>query len=188
MADQLTISAAEVSAALKKHVQDFKPTVEREEVGLVTAVGDGIARVSGLPRAMVNEMLEFPGGVIGLAMNLDEHEIGAVVLGEAGHIQEGDPVKQTGDILSVPVGDGMLGRVVDALGEPIDGKGPIKADAQRPLEVQAPGVTARQPVSEPMQSGIKAIDAMTPVGRGQRQLIIGDRQTGKTAVAIDTII
>ncbi len=188
MADQLTITAAEVSAALKKHVQDFKPTVEREEVGVVTAVGDGIARVSGLPRAMVNEMLEFPGGIVGLAMNLDEHEIGAVILGEADHIQEGDPVKQTGDILSIPVGDGMLGRVVDALGEPIDGKGPIKADAQRPLEVQAPGVTARQPVSEPMQSGIKAIDAMTPVGRGQRQLIIGDRQTGKTAVAIDTII
>ncbi len=186
--DQLTISAADISAALRKHVDDYKPSVEREEVGVVKDVGDGIAHVTGLPNVMVNEMLEFPGGVVGLAMNLDEREIGAVVLGEAEHIQQGDPVKQTGDILSVPVGDGMLGRVVDALGNPIDGKGPIKAEAHRPLEVQAPGVTARQPVSEPMQTGIKSIDAMTPIGRGQRQLIIGDRQTGKTAVAIDTII
>jgi F-type H+-transporting ATPase subunit alpha len=137
---------------------------------------------------MVNEMLEFPGGVVGLAMNLDEREIGAVVLGEADHIQEGDPVKQTGRILSVPVGDGMLGRVVDALGNPVDGKGAIETDARRPLEVQAPGVTARQPVKEPLQTGIKAIDAMTPIGRGQRELIIGDRQTGKTAIAVDTII
>jgi F-type H+/Na+-transporting ATPase subunit alpha len=184
----LTISAEEISSVLKRNVQDYKPSVEREEVGLVREVGDGIARISGLPGAMVNEMLEFPGGVVGLAMNLTEDEIGAVVLGEADHIQEGDAVKQTGQILSVPVGDGMLGRVVNALGDPIDGRGPIKSDQRRPLEVQAPGVTARQPVKEPLQTGIKAIDAMTPIGRGQRQLIIGDRQTGKTAIAVDTII
>jgi F-type H+-transporting ATPase subunit alpha len=184
----LTISAEEISSVLKRNVQDYKPSVEREEVGLVREVGDGIARVGGLPGAMVNEMLEFPGGVVGLAMNLTEDEIGAVVLGEADHIQEGDAVKQTGQILSVPVGDGMLGRVVNALGDPIDGRGPVKSDQRRPLEVQAPGVTARQPVKEPLQTGVKAIDAMTPIGRGQRQLIIGDRQTGKTAIAVDTII
>ena len=184
----LTISSDEISSALKRHVTDFRPTVEREEVGLVTEVGDGIARISGLPGVMANEMLEFPGGTIGLAMNLDEDEIGCVVLGEASHVEEGNPVKATGNILSVGVGDELLGRVVDALGSPIDGKGPIKTSAKRPLEVQAPGVTARQPVTEPLQTGIKAIDAMTPVGRGQRELIIGDRQTGKTAIAIDTII
>jgi F-type H+-transporting ATPase subunit alpha len=185
---EVQISADEISAVLKRYVDDYKPSVEREEVGIVEVVGDGIARISGLPNVMVNEMLEFPGGTVGLAMNLDEHEIGAVVLGEAEHIQEGDSVKQTGRILSVPVGDGMLGRVVDALGNPVDGKGPIRSDVQRALEVQAPGVTARQPVKEPLQTGIKAIDAMTPIGRGQRELIIGDRQTGKTAIAIDTII
>jgi F-type H+/Na+-transporting ATPase subunit alpha len=185
---ELSIGPEEISSVLRRYVEDFRPSVEREEVGLVQEVGDGIARISGLPKAMVNEMVEFPGGTLGLAMNLTEDEIGAVVLGNAEHIQEGDPVKQTGQILSVPVGDGMLGRVVDALGSPIDGKGPIEADARRPLEVQAPGVTARQPVKEPLQTGIKAIDAMTAIGRGQRQLIIGDRQTGKTAIAIDTII
>ncbi len=188
MADELTLSPADISAALKQYVTDFKPTTEREEVGRVREVGDGIARISGLPGVMANEMLEFPGGIVGLAMNLDEHEIGAVVLGDASHIEEGSPVKQTGRILSVGVGDELLGRVVDALGEPIDGKGAIRPSARRPLEVQAPGVTARQPVKEPLQTGIKAIDAMTPVGRGQRQLIIGDRQTGKTAIAIDAII
>ena len=188
MADQLTINPQEISAVLKRYVEDYEPSVQREEVGVVREVGDGIARLSGLPNAMVNEMLEFPGGIVGLAMNLDEHEIGAVVLGDADHIQEGDPVKQTGQILSVPVGDEMLGRVVDALGNPIDGKGPIRSEARRPLEVQAPGVTARQPVKEPLQTGVKAIDAMTPIGRGQRELIIGDRQTGKTAIAIDTVI
>ena len=130
----------------------------------------------------------FPGGIVGLAMNLEEDEIGCVILGEAAHIEEGSPVKQTGQILSVPVGDGMLGRVVNALGEPVDGKGSIKSEARRPLEVQAPGVTARQPVTEPLQTGIKAVDGMIPIGRGQRQLIIGDRQTGKTAIAIDAII
>jgi F-type H+/Na+-transporting ATPase subunit alpha len=184
----LSISSDEISAVLRRYVQDYRPTVEREEVGIVREVGDGIARIAGLPKAMVNEMLEFPGGTFGLAMNLDELEIGAVVLGESEHIQEGDPVKQTGEILSVPVGDGLLGRVVDALGNPVDGKGSIKSDERRPLEVQAPGVTSRQPVNEPLQTGIKAIDAMTPVGRGQRELIIGDRQTGKTAIAVDTII
>jgi F-type H+/Na+-transporting ATPase subunit alpha len=188
VAGELTINPSDISAVLRRHVEDFRPSVEREEVGVVRDVGDGIARISGLPKAMVNEMLEFPGGTIGLAMNLDEHEIGAVILGAAEHVQEGDPVKQTGNILSVPVGDGMLGRVVNALGEPLDGKGPIESDVRRPLEVQAPGVTARQPVHEPLQTGIKAIDAMTPIGRGQRQLIIGDRQTGKTAIAIDAII
>jgi len=185
---ELQINSDEVSAVLRRYVDEYKPSVQREEVGIVEEVGDGIARISGLPRVMVNEMLEFPGGVVGLAMNLDEREIGAVVLGEADHIQEGDPVKQTGRILSVPVGDGMLGRVVDALGNPVDGKGSIETSERRPLEVQAPGVTARQPVKEPMQTGIKAIDAMTPIGRGQRELIIGDRQTGKTAIAVDTII
>ena len=185
---ELNIDASEISAVLQRYVADFKPSVEKEEVGRVNEVGDGIARVTGLPGAMANEMLEFPGGIIGLAMNLDEDEIGCVILGEASHIEEGDPVKQTGNILSVGVGDGLLGRVVNALGQPIDGKGPIKTDATRALEVQAPGVTARQPVSEPLQTGIKAIDGMIPIGRGQRELIIGDRQTGKTAIAIDAII
>ena len=185
---ELTIDPKEISSVLRRYVTDFKSSVEREEVGYVKDVGDGIARVSGLPNAMANEMLEFTGGTIGLAMNLDEHEIGCVILGDDSHIEEGGPVKQTGNILSVGVGDGLLGRVVNALGEPIDGKGPIKSESRRPLEVQAPGVTARQPVHEPLQTGIKAIDGMTPVGRGQRQLIIGDRQTGKTAIAIDAII
>ncbi|MDQ4065497.1 MAG: F0F1 ATP synthase subunit alpha, partial [Actinomycetota bacterium] len=185
---ELSIDAQEISSVLRRYVEDFKTSLEREEVGYVEEVGDGIARISGLPNCMANEMLEFPGGTIGLAMNLDENEIGAVVLGEASHIEEGQPVKQTGNILSIGVGDGLLGRVVNALGEPIDGKGPIRAEARRPLEVQAPGVTARQPVKEPLQTGLKAIDGMTPVGRGQRQLIIGDRQTGKSAIAIDTII
>ena len=185
---ELQISSEEISSVLRRYVENYKPSVEREEVGVVQEVGDGIARVSGLPLAMVNEMLEFPGGTIGLAMNLDENEIGAVVLGQSEHIQEGDPVKRTNRILSVPVGDGLLGRVVDALGQPVDGAGPIRSDDTRLLEVQAPGVTARQPVKEPLQTGIKAIDAMTPIGRGQRQLIIGDRQVGKTAIVVDTII
>ncbi len=185
---ELNIDASEISAVLQRYVTDFNPSVQKEEVGRVNEVGDGIARVTGLPGVMANEMLEFPGGILGLAMNLDEVEIGCVILGEASHVEEGNPVKQTGRILSVGVGDGLLGRVVNALGEPIDGKGPIKTDATRALEVQAPGVTARQPVSEPMQTGIKAIDGMIPIGRGQRELIIGDRQTGKSAIIIDTII
>jgi F-type H+/Na+-transporting ATPase subunit alpha len=185
---ELTIRPEDITSALKRHVDGFKPSTEREEVGRVDEVGDGIARVTGLPGVMANEMLEFQGGIVGLAMNLEEHMIGAVVLGEASHIEEGSPVKQTHEILSVGVGDGLLGRVVDGLGNPLDGKGPIKVEARRPLEVQAPGVTARQPVKEPLQTGIKAIDAMTAIGRGQRQLIIGDRQTGKTAIAIDAIV
>ena len=178
----------DIAQALRKHVESWTPSVERGELGRVMEAGDGIARVSGLPRAMANELLEFPGGVLGLAFNLDIAEIGCIVLGDASHIQEGDPVKQTGQILSVPVGDGFLGRVVNALGEPLDDKGPIQAEERRILEVQAPNVVNRQPVKEPLYTGITAIDAMTAIGRGQRELIIGDRQTGKTAVAIDAII
>jgi F-type H+-transporting ATPase subunit alpha len=157
-------------------------------VGRIIEVGDGIARVSGLPGAAVNELLEFEGGTLGLALNLDEESIGAVVLGEVGHIEEGQSVKATGNILQVPVGDALLGRVVDALGNPIDGKGPLQGAELRRMEIQAPGIMGRKPVHEPLQTGIKAIDAMTPIGRGQRELIIGDRKTGKTSVAIDTIL
>jgi F-type H+/Na+-transporting ATPase subunit alpha len=185
---ELSIDAAEISSVLQRYVADYEPSVEREEVGRVEEIGDGIARIAGLPQAMANEMLEFPGGLRGLAMNLEEDQIGCIILGDASHVEEGAPVKQTGRILSIGVGDGLLGRVVNALGEPIDGKGPVDTTATRPLEIQAPGVTARQPVKEPLQTGIKAIDAMTPIGRGQRELIIGDRQTGKTAIAIDAII
>jgi F-type H+-transporting ATPase subunit alpha len=179
---------ATIAEALRRNVEGYRPSVEREEVGRVVEAGDGIARVVGLPRAMANELLEFPGGVLGVAFNLDEAEIGCIVLGESAHIQEGDPAKQTGRILSVPVGDGFLGRVVNALGEPVDELGPIPAEDRRNLEVQAPNVVSRQPVKEPLYTGITAIDAMTAIGRGQRELIIGDRQTGKTAIAIDAII
>jgi F-type H+/Na+-transporting ATPase subunit alpha len=178
----------DIADALRKHVESWTPSVERGALGRVIEAGDGIARVAGLPGAMANELLEFPGGVLGLAFNLDVTEIGCIILGESAQIEEGDPVKQTGQILSVPVGDGFLGRVVNALGEPIDDKGPIRADGRRNLEVQAPNVVNRQPVKEPLYTGITAIDAMTAIGRGQRELIIGDRQTGKTAVAIDAII
>ena len=184
----LNIDPASIAEALRRNVESYEPSVEREEVGRVTETGDGIARVQGLPRAMANELLEFPGGILGLALNLDEDEIGCVILGESSHIEEGDPVKQTGTILSIPVGDGFLGRTVDALGRPIDGKGEIASEESRNLEVQAANVVSRQPVKEPLYTGITAIDAMTAIGRGQRQLIIGDRQTGKTAVAIDAII
>ena len=190
MAD-LTITTDEIRSALTSMFDTFKPDVEKEEVGRVVDAGDGIARISGLPHTLANEMLEFPGGLIGIALNLEEDEIGAVVLGDPGAVEEGMPVKQTGDVLSIPVGDAYLGRVVDALGRPLDGLGPLdesKIDGRRELELQAPSVINRQPVSEPMQTGIKGIDAMTPIGRGQRELLIGDRQTGKTAVAIDTII
>jgi F-type H+-transporting ATPase subunit alpha len=180
--------ADRIAEALRRNVEDWKPSVEREEVGRVVEAGDGIAKVKGLPNAMANELLEFPGGVLGLAFNLDEDEIGCIVLGESEHIEEGDLVKQTGQILSIPVGDGFLGRVIDPLGKPLDGKGPIQAEGRRNLEVQAANVVDRQPVKEPLQTGITAIDAMTPIGRGQRELIIGDRQTGKTAIAIDAII
>src|SRR5919201_7029201 len=178
----------DIADALRRDVESFRPSVEREQVGRVIETGDGIARVKGLPAAMANELLEFRGGILGLAFNLDEDEIGCIILGEAAEIEEGDLVKQTGRILSVPVGDGFLGRVVDPIGKPLDGRGAIRAEATRALEIQAPSVVARQPVKEPLQTGITAIDAMTPIGRGQRELIIGDRQTGKTAIAVDTII
>jgi F-type H+-transporting ATPase subunit alpha len=185
---ELTISANEITEALRKHVTDFNPAVGAEQVGRVVEVGDGIARVSGLPSAKVNELLEFEDGTLGLAMNLDEETIGAVVLGSVDTIEEEQVVRATGRILNMPVGDALLGRVVNAIGEPIDGKGPLINPKQRRMEIQAPGITGRQPVSEPLQTGIKAIDAMTPIGRGQRELIIGDRKTGKTTVAIDTIL
>src|SRR5271155_815166 len=185
---ELTISANEITEALRKHVTDFNPAVGAEQVGRVVEVGDGIARVSGLPSAKVNELLEFEDGTLGLAMNLDEDTIGAVVLGSVDTIEEEQVVRATGRILNMPAGDALLGRVVNALGEPIDGKGPLVNPKERRMEIQAPGITGRQPVSEPLQTGIKAIDAMTPVGRGQRELIIGDRKTGKTTVAIDTIL
>jgi F-type H+-transporting ATPase subunit alpha len=185
---ELIISASEITDALRKHVTEFNPAVGAEQVGRVVEVGDGIARVSGLPSAKVNELLEFEDGTVGLAMNLDEETIGAVVLGSVDHIEEEQVVKATGRILSMPVGDALLGRVVNALGEPIDGKGPLVGAKERRMEIQAPGITGRQPVGEPLQTGIKAIDAMTPIGRGQRELIIGDRKTGKTTVAIDTIL
>jgi F-type H+/Na+-transporting ATPase subunit alpha len=186
---ELTIRPEEIRDALARFVEAYEPgTAATEEVGIVTETGDGIARVAGLPSAMANELLEFEDGTRGLALNLDVREIGVVILGDFSKIEEGQRVKRTGEVLSVPVGDAYLGRVVGPLGEPLDGKGPIENTVLRPLELQAPSVVQRQPVKEPLQTGIKAIDAMTPIGRGQRQLIIGDRQTGKTAIAIDTII
>ena len=185
---ELTISADEITAALRRHVEEYTPEVGAEQVGRIVEVGDGIARVTGLPGAAVNEILEFEDGTVGLALNLDEESIGAVILGEDTHLEEEQLVRATGNILSMPVGDALLGRVVNALGEPIDGKGPIVTEHSRRMEVQAPGIVDRQPVGESLQTGIKAIDSMTPIGRGQRELIIGDRKTGKTTVAIDTII
>jgi F-type H+-transporting ATPase subunit alpha len=185
---ELTIRPEEIREAIERNVAAYSPATAREEVGRVLETGDGIARVEGLHSAMTNELLEFEGGLLGIALNLDIREIGCVLLGDSSKIEEGQAVRRTGEVLSVPVGDAFLGRVVDPLGNPIDGLGTIKADARRPLEVQAPSVVERQPVTEPMLTGIKAIDAMTAIGRGQRQLIIGDRQTGKTAVCIDTII
>ena len=186
---EVKISPNEIRDALAKHVAAYKPgAAAKDEIGSVTEAGDGIARVEGLPSTMTNELLKFENGTLGLALNLDVREIGVVILGEFTGIEEGTTVRRTGEILSVPVGDGFLGRVVDALGRPIDGKGEIKAETTRALEIQAPSVVQRQPVKEPMQTGIKAIDSMTAIGRGQRQLIIGDRQTGKTAIAVDTII
>ena len=187
MAD-LTINPHDITEALRKNLEGWTPSLEAETVGHVASVGDGVARIEGLPNTMANELLEFPGGLLGVALNLDEDSIGAVIMGEPTHVQEGDPVKQTGTVLSVPVGDGLLGRVIDPLGNPVDGKGPLRATERRRLETQAPSVVQRQPVNQPVQTGIKAIDAMTPIGRGQRQLIIGDRQTGKTAIVLDTII
>ncbi|MFI7545787.1 F0F1 ATP synthase subunit alpha [Actinoplanes sp. NPDC049599] len=185
---ELTISSDEIRGALERYVSSYSPEVSREEVGIVSDAGDGIAHVEGLPSTMANELLEFADGTLGVALNLDVREIGAVVLGDYTHIEEGQQVKRTGRVLSVPVGDAYLGRVVNALGEPIDDRGPIESEGFRELELQAPNVMSRQPVKQPLQTGIKAIDAMTPIGRGQRQLIIGDRKTGKTTVALDTII
>jgi F-type H+/Na+-transporting ATPase subunit alpha len=185
---ELLISPQDIEAALQRHISDFDPDVRAEHVGRISEVGDGIARVTGLPNAQVNELLEFSDGTVGLALNLDEETIGAVVLGSVDSLEEGQLVRATGRILSVPVGDGLLGRVVDPLGNPIDGKGPLTNVEDRRVEIQAPGIVKRQPVKEPLQTGIKAIDAMTPIGRGQRELLIGDRKTGKTTVAVDSII
>ena len=185
---ELTIRPEEIRDAIERNVAAYSPTTAREEVGRVIETGDGIARVEGLHSAMTNELLEFEGGLLGLALNLDVREIGVVLLGDGSRIEEGQSVRRTGEVLSVPVGDAFMGRVVDPLGNPIDGLGPIAAEGRRALELQAPTVVQRQPVKEPLQTGIKAIDAMTAIGRGQRQLIIGDRQTGKTAVCLDTIL
>ena len=185
---ELSIKAADIADILRRNLEGFTPGVTGEEVGRIQDIGDGIARITGLPNVSVNELLEFEGGTSALALNLDEDSIGAVVLGDVSGLQEGQIVRATGRILSVPVGDGLLGRVVDSLGRPIDGLGPLGTSETRRLEVQAPGIIDRQPVKEPLQTGIKSIDAMTPIGRGQRELIIGDRKTGKTSIAIDTII
>jgi len=185
---ELTISANDIEGAIASYVSSFEAGSGREEIGTVIDAGDGIAHVEGLPSVMTQELLEFPGGVLGVALNLDEHSIGAVILGEFEKIEQGQQVKRTGEVLSVPVGDAFMGRVINPLGQPIDGRGEIAASTRRALELQAPSVVQRQSVREPLQTGIKAIDAMTPIGRGQRQLIIGDRKTGKTAVCVDTIL
>jgi len=185
---ELTISSNEIRSAIDNYVSSYSPDVSREEVGLVVDTGDGVAHVEGLPSTMANELLEFPGGILGVAQNLEARQIGVVILGNYEQIAEGQEVKRTGRILSVPVGDAFLGRVVDPLGKPLDGLGDIESGETRALELQAASVVQRQPVGEPLQTGITAIDAMTPIGRGQRQLIIGDRKTGKTAVCVDTII
>ena len=185
---ELTISSDEIRSAIANYTSSYSPEASREEVGVVISAADGIAQVAGMPSVMTNELLEFPGGVIGVAQNLDTDKVGVVVLGNFESLAEGDEVKRTGDVLSIPVGDKFLGRVINPLGQPIDGLGDIEAEEDRVLELQAPSVLQRQPVEEPMATGIKAIDAMTPIGRGQRQLIIGDRKTGKTAVCLDTIL
>src|SRR5919112_1121979 len=185
---ELTISSDEIRGALERYVSSYTPEISREEVGIVADASDGIAHVEGLPSTMTNELLEFADGTLGVALNLDVREIGVVVLGDYAGLEEGQQVKRTGRVLSVPVGDAFLGRVIDPLGKPIDALGDIEHEELRELELQAPSVVQRQGVKEPLQTGIKAIDAMTPIGRGQRQLIIGDRKTGKTAVCTDTII
>src|SRR5271155_2821243 len=184
----MDIQPAEISAILKREIQNFGTEAEVSEVGQVLSVGDGIARVYGLDNVQAGEMVEFPGGIKGMALNLETDNVGVVIFGTDSTIKEGDTVKRTKAIVDVPVGEGLLGRVVDALGNPIDGKGPLKDVKMTRVEVKAPGIIPRQSVSEPMQTGLKAIDSLVPVGRGQRELIIGDRQTGKTAVAIDTFI
>ena len=185
---ELSIRPDEIRAAIAEHVSGYEAETTRDEVGRVTETGDGIAQVEGLPSTMTNELLRFENGTVGVALNLDVREVGVVLLGDGTGIEEGSEVRRTGEVLSVPVGDAFLGRVVDPVGRPIDGKGEIETDESRILELQAPSVVQRQPVKEPLQTGIKAVDAMTAIGRGQRQLIIGDRQTGKTAVALDAII
>ncbi len=184
----MSIRPEEISSILKEQIENYDKKIETNDVGTVIEVGDGIARVYGLSNAMVNELLEFPGGVMGMAQNLEEDNIGCIILGPYKHIKEGDPVKKTGRIVEVPVGEALIGRVVNAMGQPIDGKGAIVTDKFRPVESIAPGVITRKGVHQPLQTGIKAIDALVPIGKGQRELIIGDRQTGKTAIAIDTII
>ena len=188
MADILTIDSKQISDVLRKSISEFKSEVTVQEVGEVLECGDGIARVSGLPNCLSEEMLEFPGGNYGVALNLERDNVGVMILGDFTKIEEGQIVKRTGRVLSVPVGDALLGRVVNALGQPIDGKGPINAEKIRPIETRAPSVIEREPVKQPLATGLKSIDAMIPIGRGQRELIIGDRQTGKTAICIDTII
>jgi len=184
----MEIRAEEISSILKKQIKEYEKRLEISETGTILYVGDGIARIYGLEKAMAGELLEFPGEIFGMVLNLEEDNVGSAIFGEDWHIKEGDTVKRTGRIAAVPVGEAMLGRVVNALGQPIDGKGPIETKEFRPIEVKAPGIVYRQPVKEPLQTGIKAIDSMTPIGRGQRELIIGDRQTGKTSIALDTII
>src|SRR5499427_3420449 len=184
----MSIKAEEISQIIRDQIGNFAVDVDVAEVGTVVSVGDGIARLHGVERAMAGEMLEFPHGLFGIALNLEEDSVGAVLLGRSTEIKEGDTVKRTGRIISVPVGDELIGRVVNALGQPVDGKGPITSSKFSPIERLAPGVVDRMPVKEPLQTGLKAIDAMVPIGRGQRELIIGDRQTGKTAVALDTIL
>jgi len=184
----MEIGAAEISRIIKEQIRDYEKAVEVQEVGTVLSTGDGIARIYGLQKAAAGELLEFPHGIYGIALNLEEDNVGAALFGETHMIKEGDTVKRTGRIAEVPVGKALIGRVVNALGEPIDGRGPIETKERRRIELKAPGIVARQPVKEPLQTGLKAIDAMIPIGRGQRELIIGDRQTGKTALAIDTII
>lgn len=184
----MNIRPEEVSSIIKKEIDNYKKSLEIKTSGTVLEVGDGIARIYGLSNVMSGELLEFPHGVMGMALNLEEDNVGAVILGNASLIKEGDEVRATGKVVSVPTGDELLGRVINALGDPIDGKGEIHADKYMPIERKASGIISRQPVSEPLQTGIKSIDGMVPIGRGQRELIIGDRQTGKTAIAIDTII
>jgi F-type H+-transporting ATPase subunit alpha len=184
----MEIRAEEISEIIRKQIKEYGKEVEVAETGTIISIGDGIARIHGLDKAMAGELLEFPGGIAGMVLNLEEDNVGAAILGEFSEIKEGDTVKRTGRIVEVPVGDALIGRVVDAIGQPIDGKGPIKTDKFSKVEVKAPGIVQRKSVHQPMQTGLKAIDAMVPIGRGQRELIIGDRQTGKTAVALDTII
>src|SRR5881394_2916425 len=184
----MQIRAAEISDIIREQIKEYEKQLEVRETGMVLSCGDGIARIYGLDKAAAGELIEFPRGIYGIVLNLEEDNVGAAILGEQQEIKEGDEVRRTGRIAEVPVGEALLGRVVNALGQPVDGKGPIKTSASRRIELKAPGIVVRQPVKEPLQTGIKAIDTMIPIGRGQRELLIGDRQTGKTAIALDTII